>query len=178
VSAVVNYRVHRLTLTPTASYTSGTFYGAPLSTPGYDPTTCTAPVNAVNQATSCSGAINIPDIYTGVFDKQGAFEEPTRFTLNFQAGYELSHNTKITLSLTNIIDHCYQRGYAWDNPTTCVYAQLPSNLLAPVGNFITPISAAPEQLRYPYGSFYNNVQTGFTGQKMPFGAFLNLQMRI
>jgi hypothetical protein len=178
VSAVVNYRIKHLTLTPTASYSSGTFYGAPLSWPGYDPTSCSAPVNAVNQATSCSVAINIPDVYTGVFDKQGAFEEPTRFTLNFQAGYELSRNTKVTLALTSIIDHCYQRGYAWDNPTTCVYAQLPSNLLAPAGNFITPLSSAPIQLQYPYGSFYNNVQTGFSGQKMPFGAFVTLQMRI
>ncbi|MGB8266180.1 MAG: TonB-dependent receptor [Candidatus Velthaea sp.] len=178
VSAVVNYRIKHLTLTPTASYTSGTFYGAPLSWPGYDPTSCSAPVNAANQAQYCSAAINIPDAYTGVFDKQGAFREPTRFTLNFQAGYELSKNTKLTLSLTSLIDHCYQRGYPWDNPTTCVYAQLPSNLLAPAGNFTTPLSAAPVQLQYPYGSFYNNVQTGFSGAKMPFGAFLNLQMRL
>jgi hypothetical protein len=180
VSAVVNYRAHRLTLTPTASYTSGTYYGAPASWPGYDPSTCTQAATGAAQpvTSSCTTAISIPDVYTGKFDEQGAFREPTRFTLNFQAGYELSRNVKITLSLTNIIDHCYQRGYAWDNPTTCVYAQLPSNLLAPVGNFVTPLASAPAQLRYPYGSFYNNVQTGFSGQQQPFGAFLNLQMRL
>jgi hypothetical protein len=84
----------------------------------------------------------------------------------------------LTVAASGLIDHCYQRGYAWDNPSTCVYAQLPSNYISPVGNYVTPTSAAPVQLQYPYGSFYNNVQTGFSGQKMPLTFFANLEFRL
>ncbi len=179
VTAIVNYRHGKFAFTPSATYTSGTFYGAPLSTPGYDPSTCSAAGagNAANTAT-CSGSIFIPDQYSGVFDKQGQFEEPTRFTVNLQTSYEFSKHIRLVVAASGLIDHCYQRGYAWDNATTCVYAQLPSNLLAPTGNYTTPVSAAPVQLQYPYGSFYNNVQTGFTGQKMPLTFFANLEFRL
>ncbi len=178
VTGVINWRLGKLTLTPSATYTSGTFYGSPLSWPGYDPTTCGALGTGSSPNTqTCTGALMQPDIYTGTFDKQGAFREPTRFTLNFQTAYEFNKSVRAVLTLTSLIDHCYQRGYAWDNPTTCVYAQLPSNHLAPVGNFVDP-STAPVELRYPYGSFYNNVQTGFVGQKLPFSAFLNLEVRL
>jgi len=174
VTAIVNYRHGKFAFTPSGTYTSGTFYGAPLSTPGYDPSTCATP----GVITSCSGQIFIPDQYSGVFDKQGQFEEPTRFTLNLQTSYEFSRHVRLVVAATGIIDHCYQRGYAWDNPSTCVYAQLPSNGLGPVGNTQGPVSSAPIQLQYPYGSFYNNVQTGFSGQKMPLSFFANLEFRL
>ncbi|GAC1409546.1 MAG: hypothetical protein NVSMB64_18330 [Candidatus Velthaea sp.] len=179
LTAVANYRRGKLTLTPSATYTSGTFYGSPLTWPGYDPTTCGAALAGTTSADTktCSSAILQPDIYTGRFDQQGAFREPTRLTVNFQTGYEFNRNVRTVLTLTSLIDHCYQRGYAWDTPSTCVYAQLPSNHLAPVGNFV-PLASAPVQLRYPYGSFYNNVQTGFVGQKLPFSAFINLEVRL
>jgi hypothetical protein len=178
VTGVVNWRRGKLTLTPSATYTSGTFYGSPLSWPGYDPTTCGAlGTGSTPNTQTCTGALLQPDLYTGTFDKQGALREPTRFTLNFQTAYEFNKSTRAVLTLTSLIDHCYQRGYAWDNPTTCVYAQLPSNHLAPVGNFVNP-ATAPVELRYPYGSFYNNVQTGFVGQRLPFSAFLNFEVRL
>jgi hypothetical protein len=176
VTAILNYRHGKFAFTPSGTYTSGTFYGAPLSTPGYDPSCASTSTPLANGA--CSGQIFIPDQYSGTFDKQGQFEEPTRFTLNLQTGYEFSKGIRLIVAATGIIDHCYQRGYAWDNPTTCVYAQLPSNALAPVGNTVTPVSSAPIQLQYPYGSFYNNVQTGFTGQKMPLSFFANLEFRL
>ncbi len=170
ITAIVNYRHGKFAITPSGTYSSGTFYGAPLSTPGYDPSTCATP----GVTSSCSGQLFIPDQYSGIFDKQGQFEEPTRFTLNLQTSYEFSKRVRIVATASGIIDHCYQRGYAWDNPSTCVYAQLPSNLLAPAGNIVTP---APAQLQYPYGSFYNNVQTGFVGQRMPMSFFVNLEIR-
>ncbi len=178
VTAIVNYRHNKFSFTPSATYTSGSFYGSPLSTPGYDPSTCGA-VTTGNAAdtTTCTGSIAIPDQYTGNFDKQGAFAEPTRLTVNLQTAYEFSHQVRLTLAASGLIDHCYQRGYAWDNSQTCVYAQLPSNYISPVGNYVTPTSAAPTQLQYPYGSFYNNVQTGFSGQKMPLTFVLNLEVR-
>jgi hypothetical protein len=177
VTAIVNYRHNKFSFTPSATYTSGSFYGSPLSTPGYDPSTCT-PMPGLTTPQTCTGTLAIPDTYSGVFDKQGAFQEPTRLTVNLQTAYEINHNVRVTLAASGLIDHCYQRGYAWDNPSTCVYAQLPSNYIGPTGNYVTPVSSAPVQVQYPYGSFYNNVQTGFSGQKMPLTFFANVEFRL
>ncbi len=179
VTAVFNYKHNKLSITPSLTFSSGSFYGSPLVWPGYDPTSCTG-VTSGTQAdtTTCSGYLFIPDKFSGKFDTFGAFKEPSRLTANLQFGYEAGHNVKLTLALTGLTDTCFQRGYPWDNPSTCVYAQLPSNNLAPVGNFVTDPSKIPIQLAYPYSSWYNNSQTGFVGQKLPFGAFLNVDIRL
>jgi hypothetical protein len=179
LTGVVNYRVGKLSLTPSATYSSGSYYGSPLTWPGYDPTTCTGATATETLQQSCSGYLFIPDLYTGKFDNQGVFRQPTRFTLNFQTAYEFNRRVRAVLTLTGLIDHCYQRGYPWDNQATCVYAQLPSNHLAPVGNFLTGTGIpVPQQLAYPYSSWYNNSQTGYVGQRIPFGAFFNLEIRL
>lgn len=176
VTGVLNYRRGKLTLTPSATYSSGSFYGSPLTWPGYDPTSCVGGAATLQQ--SCSGTLFIPDVYTGKFDNQAAFREPTRLTANFQLAYEINPKVRVVVTLTGLIDHCYQRGYAWDNAATCVYAQLPSNGQPPVGNFLDGTGiAAPPQLKYPYSSWYNNSQTGYVGQRIPFNAFANLEIR-
>jgi hypothetical protein len=179
ITGVLNYRRGKLTLTPSATYSSGSFYGSPLTWPGYDPTTCTGATATVTLQQTCTGTVFIPDVYTGKFDNQGAFREPTRLTANFQLGYDIGPRVHATLTLTGLIDHCYQRGYAWDNASTCVYAQLPSNGQPPVGNFLAGTGLpTPPQLAYPYSSWYNNSQTGYVGQRIPFGAFMNLEVRL
>jgi len=179
ITAVLNYKHNKLSITPSFTFSSGSFYGSPLVYPGYDPTSCTGATTGLQaDTTTCSGFLFIPDKYSGKFDTFGAFAEPSRLTANLQLGYEMSHSVKLTVAMTGLTDTCFQRGYAWDNPSTCVYAQLPSNLTAPVGNFITDQSKIPVQLAYPYGSWYNNSQTGFVGQKLPFGIFVDLSARI
>jgi len=177
---VLNYKHKKFAFTPSATYSSGSFYGSPLTYPGYDPLTCTGtttPTNNVANTQTCSNYLFIPDKYTGKFDSFGALREPTRLTLNAQFSYEVSRNIKITLTTPGIEDLCFQRKYPWDNGSTCVYAQLASNLLAPAGNFVSE-AETPIQLRYPYGSWYNNSQTGFVGQKLPFNAFLSADIRL
>jgi hypothetical protein len=182
LTALANYRKGRFAITPSVTFTSGSFYGSPLVWPGYDPTTCsqTLPGSTKANTQSCSqGSIPlfIPDPYTGHFDEQGSLQEPSRLTGNLQLSYEASKTVKATLVMTSLFDTCFQRGYPWDNPTTCVYGQLPSNHLAPVGNFF-PVGAAPVQLRYPYSSWLNNEWVGYVGQRLPFTAFLNLAIKV
>ncbi len=174
---VLNYKHNKFAFTPSMTYSSGSFYGSPLVWPGYDPLTCTGTVGATTQANtqSCGNFLFIPDKYTGKFDSFGDLREPSRLTLNLQFAYEITPKVKVTLTMTGLEDLCFQRKYAWDNGSTCVYAQLPSNLLAPAGNFV---ANPPVQLAYPYGSWYNNSQTGFVGQKLPFGAFVQADVRI
>ena len=54
---VLNYRRHKFSVTPSATFSSGSFYGSPLTWPGYDPVTCTGVTagNAANtQTCSCA----------------------------------------------------------------------------------------------------------------------------
>ena len=173
---VLNYRRHKFSVTPSATYSSGSFYGSPLTWPGYDPVTCSGVTagNAANTQT-CANYLFIPDKYTGKFDSFGDLREPSRITTNLQLGYDATKNIKLTLTMTGLLDQCFQRKYPWDNGSTCVYAQLPSNALAPAGNFV---ANPPPQLAYPYSSWYNNSQTGFVGQKLPFAAFFSADFRI
>jgi len=173
---VLNYKIKRFAITPSATYSSGSFYGSPLTYPGYDPTTCAGVTTGTTANTqTCAGYIFIPDKYSGHFDTFGSYREPTRLTTNLQFTYETGPKVKFTLTMTGLMDQCYQRHEPWDTGSTCVYAQLASNLLAPAGNFV---SNPPIQLAYPYGSWYNNSQTGFVGQKLPFNAFLSADIRL
>jgi len=177
-TVVLNYKHNRFTFTPSATYSSGSFYGSPLIWPGYDPISCagtTTPTSNAANTQSCTGYLFIPDKYTGRFDSFGDFREPVRITVNSQFAYEASRAITLRLTLTGLTDLCLQRKYPWDNGSTCVYAQLPSNLLAPAGNFV---ANPPVQLAYPYASWYNNGQTGYVGQRLPFQAFLSADIRI
>jgi Carboxypeptidase regulatory-like domain/TonB dependent receptor/TonB-dependent Receptor Plug Domain len=194
VALVLNYKYQKLTVTPSLTFSSGASYGSPLSYPGFIPNgNCTDPAHPY----SCTGAgtvnpnnngfsnvsgldyLFIPNAFTGRFDNLGAFKEPSRLTLNLQTSYDLSSNTRLTLTLTGLIDKCFQRGYAWDDPNICVYSELPSGGagLGPSGNFV-PVAQTPVQLRYPYGMFSDNLNTGFIGTKIPFQAAIDLRIRL
>jgi len=171
-SLILNYRRDKWSFTPSVVYSSGAKYGSPVVWPGYDPSACTGTVSGTTANTStCSANIFIPDVYTGKFDNLGDFQEPWRITANMQIGYEATPAVKYTLTLTNLVDQCHQRGYAWDYRDICVYSALPSSILPPVGNFANP-ATAPADLRFPYAVWLNNSNTGFVGTTLPFqGAF-------
>jgi hypothetical protein len=191
-SLIVSYTHGPLTLTPSLTYSSGAKYGSPLAYPGYIPSACNAagaPVNGISQAnpSSCGGAsavsgqpyLLIPDAFTGKFDNLGAFDQPQRVDLNFATSYQVARDVKVSVVLTGLVDTCFQRGYAWDDPHICVYSQLPSGGagLGPSGNFL-PIASTPIQLRYPYGVFNNNFNTGFVGTTIPIQASFDVQIKL
>ncbi len=192
LSLILNYKHQRLAFTPSLTFSSGAYYGSPLSYPGYVPTGCSpAPgqTGTIQNPTpyTCTGSsavsglpfLMIPDAFTGKFDNLGAFAEPSRLTLNFATSWEASPHVKLRATLTGLVDTCFQRGYAWDDPNICVYSQLPSGGagLGPSGNFI-PIGSTPVPFRYPYGPFNNNLNTGFVGTKIPFQAAFDVQVKI
>jgi hypothetical protein len=94
-------------------------------------------------------------------------------------GYQVSQKVKLSLTLSSLVDECFQRGYAWDDPNICVYSELPSGgaAVGPSGNFL-PLAKTPVQLRYPYGPFNDNLNTGFLGVKMPMQAVLTLDLKL
>lgn len=199
-SAFVSYKKGRFTITPSATYSSGSFYGNPLSVGGYVPTGCTANAPTASDPTralpsTCTGTaattgapyLIIPDPFTGHFDTLGAFRQPSRLTVNLSTSYDVSKRVRAVVTLTGLVDRCYQRGYAWDDKNICVYSNLPGfGGLAPSGQgypgaFLLPeaqLTAAEQLLKYPYGVFSNNLNTGFLGTKLPLQASFELRVRL
>ena len=188
LSFVLNYRHQRLAITPTIRWNDGSTYGSPLVWPGYVPQACAAdPASTpITPGVSCGsgGAIFLPDPYNGNrFDTLGQFREPSQLTLNLQASYDVTNRISITVSAVNLYNHCFQRGYAWDNAQNCIYGTLPSNILPPVGNFLQTNAAGlplvgPVQLRYPYGTFFDITEVGASSVIQPFNLFVNVNVKI
>lgn len=154
----------RFTATPSITYASGAYYGAPLSTIGNDP--------ALNN----NSTIPIPDDFTGVFDNMGAFQQPWRLTGNLSLGFAVTQRTTVTLAMTGLFDTCHQRGYAWDRAQYCTYTTLPFGV-AP--NSSTHVSAAGDpNYQFPYTVQNGNNNTQYVGTKIPFQAYLSFQVKL
>ncbi|HEV3153375.1 MAG TPA: TonB-dependent receptor [Candidatus Baltobacteraceae bacterium] len=184
---LINYKHDRFSVTPTLNYTSGASYGAPLSWPGYRPETCAGTLAGTTKAdpVTCTDAgllpVFLPDPFNGnQFDTLGAFKQPWRVSLSMNMSYEISPTISADLLLTNIVDYCGQRGYAWDQADVCVYSAPPSNFFAPGGNFFpnSIIATVPVQMKYPYDFWLNNNNTGFIGVKLPFQATFNVHIKM
>jgi hypothetical protein len=180
-SLILNYRHGRFAVTPSLHYSDGSNYGSPLVWPGYVPQSCSGqPAKTPNAPGStcpggAAGALFLPDPYSGKFDNLGAFIQPAELSLNVQTSYDFSSRVTLTLQAVNLYNQCYQRGFAWDDSVTCVYSNLPSNILAPAGNFL---KNPPQQLRYPYGTFYNITEVGISSVLQPFGFFADLSVKL
>lgn len=184
-SLVINWKHKALTITPSFTYNGGSFYGSPLAVPGYVPQACTAAPSATpaTPGVSCGsgGAIFVPDPYTGKFDGLGSLREPWQITGNLQIAYAFNSRMKLTLVGNNLYNRCWQRGYAWDTPTTCWYSSLPSNAIAPNGPGSQPgafLTSPPIQLAYPYGTWFNNTQVGITSAVQPMQLTLEFSIQL
>jgi hypothetical protein len=166
---IVGYKRGAWNFTPSLTYSSGSVYGSPLSWPGPDP---------IASPGQYGVPLMIPDPYTGKFDNFGAFKQPSRYTLNMQIGYQVSKQVRTVLTMSNIIDSCNQRGYAWDYKDICSYSNLPSGFLSPTGGTLANAAAGPVQLKFPYAMWLNNNNTGFVGTKIPFQAALDVNFKM
>ncbi|MBV9270692.1 MAG: TonB-dependent receptor, partial [Candidatus Eremiobacteraeota bacterium] len=183
---IVNYKKNRFAITPSIAFNGGAKYGSPLVWPGYVPDSCASALSGQNaDPSSCDNSTRalpffIPDAFTGRFDNLGDFKQPWRLSANLAMSYDVSSRIGLHLALTNLIDHCGQRGYAWDQANVCVYGALPSGIFSPAGNFYpNSISAtAPVQMRFPYAFWLNNTNTGFVGVKLPFQATFNVSLKL
>lgn len=156
-------------MTPSLTFTAGSDYGTPLSTPGIDPAAC-----SVAAGSSACGSLIVPDQYTGKFDNMGAFSQPWRYTANMQFAYQVTPQLRTTLTLTGLVDNCVQRGYAWDRAGFCAYSTLPFGA-APSS---PTLPSSDPNLRYPYSAQQGNNNMTFVGTKIPLQLYLNLQYRI
>ncbi|MDQ6779871.1 MAG: TonB-dependent receptor [Candidatus Eremiobacteraeota bacterium] len=163
VSLVAQFKHARFTATPSIAYSSGSSYGAPLSTVGDDPA-------------SPGNTIPIPNDFSGVFDNMGAFKQPWRMSGNLKLGFAATPRTQLTLQMANIFDICHQRGYAWDRASFCNYTTLP---FGQAPNSSTHVSAAGDpNYMFPYTVQNGNNNTQFLGTKIPFQAYFGVQVKL
>jgi hypothetical protein len=173
---LVNYKTGPLSITPSFTYSSGSVYGSPLS--------WNDDITGISHSTVFPGQLAgnplmIPDPYTGKFDNFGDFKQPSRFVMNMAFGYQVSPRVHTVLTLSNLIDQCNQRGYAWDFANVCMYSTLPSSFLTPTGGSVAnALANGPIQLRFPYAMWLNNNNTGFVGVKMPIEETLDIQFKM
>ena len=190
-SLIVNYKRNKLALTPTFQYFSGHPYGAPLQTPGVDPTTCAvlpgsvassdprypfgAPGGSGYDATSCTGSLSIPNPYTAKFDNLGDFRTPNHFLMHMQIAYDVTPRVRLKANLANVINRCSGGSeMPWtanlpQKEKVCSYGLPGYAPLPSVGNFYNPGAAFQPIVQYPYMPLYNTV---------PFNAFFEAQIKL
>ena len=125
LSAIVNYKRNRFTITPAMTFNEGQPYGNPADVLGIDPRTCTRNSSKIPSAprftqadyTTCGlsatqngtapGEFFIPNPQTGVFDSFGAFRQPSQFNLSLQMGYQITPRLKANVLLANLLNACF-----------------------------------------------------------------------
>ena len=196
ITFIGNWKHGRFNLTPTAQFQGGAQYGLPLATQGVDPVkTCAAlpgatattagdpryPGTAIAalpyDASSCTGAIPIPNPLTKRYDPYGAFTEPNKLSMNLSMGYQLSKNITARLDFVNIVSSCFGgSNVPWkvSGAAGCDYGRS-----AYVGNFYNPGDAIQSRVAQPYGPVFGNVfQSTTAGQANPFQVFGSLNLKL
>jgi hypothetical protein len=199
-SMILNYRHDKLAITPSFQFVAGSRYGAPETTPGIDPRTCTGVLgsptgdprypygaaggNAFN-ASDCGQLAAIPNPYTGVFDGLGAFVQPNQFLMNLQMSYDVSQKVTLVGTFANIASTCWggtKAAWTLSQNNVCSYGLVNSGGgVAPVGNLYNPpatVNSYQRLLRYPYGAFAGAVNVDGNSTLAPFQFFLEARIKL
>jgi hypothetical protein len=189
---LLQYKHGPLAVTPAVQFAAGTRYGAPLTTPGIDPTTCGAPLSptvapgdprynygapggGAFDAGSCAASLVIPDQFTNRFDGIGAFVEPSYLAVHLQLSYEVNKRVTLVGNFANLYTSCFGgTKVPFAIAGACGYGVQNDGSFIPVGNAYNPGNTIQPALAYPYfpgfGSF---PQTGF-----PFSMFFEARIKI
>jgi hypothetical protein len=195
---VLNYKHDRFAITPSLQFVAGNRYGAPETTPGIDPATCTgalgtpvsgdprypyggaggAPFNAADCGL-LSGAI--PDPYTGHFDGIGEFRQPAQLLANLRLSYNASKNVEFVATLTNLYNRCFggqKTAFTYYMTTSvCSYQQLNASE-SPVGNAYNPGDNVQTFLKYPYEPSFGVYNDNGDSTIAPFSAYFSMRVRL
>ena len=191
-----NWKHGRLNVTPTAQFQGGAQYGIPLGTEGIDPARGCAPLvgsaaTTANDprypgapiaarpydASSCTGAIPIPNPVTHQYDPYGAFTEPNKLSANLSLSYDLSRRVTARLDFVNVVSTCFGgSNVPWKitGAAGCDYTRSPY-----VGNFYNPGDVIQARVAQPYGPLFSNVfQSTTAGQADPFQVFGSISIKL
>ena len=190
-TAVLNYKINKLSISPQFQYFEGVRYGDPLTGWGVDPATCAQLSGATVagdprykfggsgtpfDALTCTGQVPTPDPFTGNFDNLGAFKSPNEIMVHMQIGYDVSPRVSLTLNLVNLVSSCSGgSSEPWtrlNNNKSCSFTLPGYNAPLPYGsNFYNPGSAFQPMVQYPY-------QQNPVSNAPPFNAFLGVKIKL
>ncbi|HUA07776.1 MAG TPA: TonB-dependent receptor [Candidatus Acidoferrales bacterium] len=193
---ILQYKRKRLAITPSLQFVAGNRYGAPETTPGVDPSSCSAlgsspdagryPYGAAGgsayDATTCTGTITIPDQYTGQFDGIGAFRQPAQLLGHLRISYDINAHLTATVTLANLLSTCFggqHTGftYLWNNQV-CSYGAVLGGYVPPVGNDYNPGDNVQTVLRYPYMPVFGTYNDLSSSTLSPFSVYVDLKFRM
>lgn len=195
-SLILQWKHKKLAITPSFQYMAGNRYGAPETTPGIDPNTCTgagttidsgrypygAPGGSGYDATTCGSPIVIPDPYTGQFDAIGGFREPAQFLAHLRISYDINPHLTATVTMANLISTCFggqqtSFTYYW-NKNVCSYGPVEGGYVPPVGNQYNPGDNVQTVLRYPYSPVFGTYNDSTSSTLNPFGIYFDLKIKL
>ncbi len=194
---ILQWRHKKFAITPSFQWVAGNRYGAPETTPGVDPTTCSAgATSAVGDArypygsaggnaydaTTCGGQIVIPNQYTGQFDNLGAFRQPAQLLGHLRLSYDFTPKITGVVTLANLISTCYGGQqtaftYYW-NRNVCSYGPVFNGLVNPVGNVYNPGDNLQTALRYPYQPQFGTYNDLTSSTINPFSVYFELKLKV
>lgn len=173
LTASVQWRKHGLRIVPALQYDAGFKYGSPFAWSGYDPSSgCTAA-----DTTKCATLFR-PDPYTGMYDSLGQFKSPGTLSLSLQAAKDLGKGVTLTAIVTNLYQHCFTHGYAWETGGShvCSYALNPpqGNGFSPGGPYLgnatnAKVNSPLENDPYGYAPY---------SASFPLNVYISLQVKI
>jgi Carboxypeptidase regulatory-like domain/TonB-dependent Receptor Plug Domain len=196
LTLIGNYKKGRFNVTPTIQFQGGATYGRPLQVVGIDPAKPCVPINPTAPATStgtdprypgnqpgapydassCTGAIPIPNPFVGHFDSYGQYTEPNKLGANLSLSYDISKQTTLRIDVVNVLATCWGgSNVPWRQSTKfgCDYSggQYVSNFYNP-GDSIQPL------VQFPYAPNLGNVfQSTTAGQANPLQFYATLNIK-
>ncbi len=196
---ILQYKHNKLAISPSFQYVAGNRYGAPETTPGIDPTSCTGalatstsgdaryPYGAAGgspyDATTCGNQLSaIPDPYTGQFDALGAFRQPAQLLGHLRISYDFSPRVSANVTFANLLSTCFggqqtKFTYYW-NKNVCSYGPVGEGLVNPVGNVYNPGDNVQTFLQYPYEPVFGTYNDLTSSTLNPFSVYFNLKVRL
>ncbi len=183
---LLQYKHDRLSITPAVQFYGGQRYGAPASTLGIAPDTCTglygptagdprynfggAGGASYNYASCGTLAGGIPDNFTGKFDTLGAFVDPSILQLHLQIAYDVTKRVSLVVNLANVVNECFggtKTGFTVHG--ACSYGVVANGATGGVGNTYNPGAPIQPYVSAPYvPSFATN----------PFGVFVSARVKL
>ena len=197
-SLILQWKQKKLAVTPSFQYVAGNRYGAPETTPGVDPSTCSAlagasttgdarypygaPGGAPYDASTCGGGPVIPDPYTGQFDGLGAFRQPAQFLAHLRLSYDFNSHVSANVTFANLISTCFggqQTSFTYyQNKNVCSYGPVMGGIVSPIGSGYNPGDNVQTALRYPYQPVFGTYNDLTSSTLSPFSVYFNVKIRL
>ena len=194
-TAILQYKHDKLAITPAVQFFAGERYGAPLTTLGIAPDTCTAALGAAAgdprypygsaagsgyNYTSCTDLTGgIPDPYTGKFDTIGAFSQPSQVLVHLQVSYDITPRISLVANLANIVNTCFGgTKTAFTVKGACDYNVIANGATGAVGNTYNPGAVIQPYVLSPYLPVWTNINGASSTTVNPFNAYVSLRVKV